>query len=161
MANWAYVENNIVQELYSDLPKSWRNISGLNLSEDNTVFLNSIGWYKVIKEYQDYDTTAFDIAGYNYSFQRDKVIESYNLILKPDPLTPEQIQENFLVELRRIRDIKLRDSDWTQLADVQVLFSDEQKNKWYNYRQELRDLPEQCIVNNISYLADVIWPEVK
>jgi hypothetical protein len=41
--------------------------------------------------------------------------------------------------IRQQRDSKLRDSDWSQLADV----PDSVKAEWAVYRQELRDVTEQ------------------
>ena len=40
-------------------------------------------------------------------------------------------------QLRRIRDARLRESDWTQTPDVPSAVRD----AWITYRQELRDLP--------------------
>ena len=42
-------------------------------------------------------------------------------------------------ELRRIRNVLLRDSDWTQFNDSPL--TDQQKQAWATYRQALRDLP--------------------
>ncbi len=46
---------------------------------------------------------------------------------------------NWTEEFRRIRNDKLRDSDWTRLDDI-TLTSDK-KTAWETYRQALRDLP--------------------
>lgn len=43
-------------------------------------------------------------------------------------------------DLRLIRNSKLLTSDWTQLPDAPL--TEEQKLAWKNYRQQLRDLPE-------------------
>lgn len=43
----------------------------------------------------------------------------------------------------------LVNSDWTQLADVPLT----NKAEWANYRQELRDIPEQQ-----GYPVNVVWP---
>jgi hypothetical protein len=42
-------------------------------------------------------------------------------------------------ELRKIRNALLRDCDWTQFVDSPL--SQEQKQAWATYRQQLRDLP--------------------
>ena len=41
--------------------------------------------------------------------------------------------------LRHMRDILLRESDWTQFTDSPL--SDSKKTEWKTYRQNLRDLP--------------------
>jgi hypothetical protein len=46
--------------------------------------------------------------------------------------------DELMQELRRYRNFKLSESDFTQLAD-----STFDKAKWAAYRQELRDLPAQ------------------
>lgn len=49
------------------------------------------------------------------------------------------------------RDKALLDSDWTQLPDVPL--TQDQKNEWATYRQELRDIPQQS-----GYPYNVVWP---
>ena len=55
---------------------------------------------------------------------------------------PEEQERNgdYLEILKGIRNELLMQSDWTQLPDVQL--SEEQKESWRIYRQQLRDLPE-------------------
>ena len=50
--------------------------------------------------------------------------------------------------VRFYRNNYLRDSDWTQLAD-----SSADKVAWGNYRQTLRDIPQ-----NFQKPEDVVWP---
>ena len=49
---------------------------------------------------------------------------------------------DYLTELRGIRDQLLTSCDWTQLPDVQDKFTSSKKEEWIEYRQKLRDLPE-------------------
>ena len=53
------------------------------------------------------------------------------------------IKENFGTDyigaLRHMRNILLRESDWTQFTDSPL--SESKKNEWKIYRQNLRDLP--------------------
>jgi hypothetical protein len=60
--------------------------------------------------------------------------------------------------LERTRDNLLFQSDWTQLADVQL--SDEKKAEWAAYRQALRDLPDSIDWDNVTSSADINWPRV-
>jgi hypothetical protein len=46
-------------------------------------------------------------------------------------------------ELRKIRNVFLRESDWTQFTDAPL--TDEQKQAWATYRQALRDLPANVL----------------
>ena len=51
--------------------------------------------------------------------------------------------------LRSERNALLSYSDWTQLPDAPL--SNEKKQEWVNYRQQLRDLPDTVDINNIVY----------
>jgi len=58
--------------------------------------------------------------------------------------------------LRAERNIKLSATDWTQAADVQTsvaILSAQAKTDWADYRQALRDLPQ-----NTSDPEDATWP---
>jgi hypothetical protein len=56
----------------------------------------------------------------------------------------EELERNrdYLTELRETRDQLLADCDWTQLPDVQNTFTFSKQEEWIEYRQKLRDLPE-------------------
>ena len=54
--------------------------------------------------------------------------------------------------LRTERDRRLAATDWTQLPDVPL--TAEQRAAWQQYRQALRDVPEQP-----GAPWDVVWPE--
>ena len=51
--------------------------------------------------------------------------------------------------LRKVRNLKLTATDWTQNADVPATT----RNKWLAYRQALRDIPA-----NYNNFGDVVWP---
>lgn len=54
--------------------------------------------------------------------------------------------------IRKIRNVRLKDSDWTQGADSPL--SDTKKTEWQTYRQALRDLPAGYQdTNNIDEVA--------
>lgn len=58
-------------------------------------------------------------------------------------------------EIRSRRNALLSVCDWTQTSDSPL--SEEKKNEWKVYRQELRDLTE-LLTAEITDLGDVIWP---
>ena len=60
--------------------------------------------------------------------------------------------ETNLQEVRMIRNVKLAESDWTQMADSSL--TDSVKAEWATYRQSLRD-----ITDSATSLDDVTWPE--
>ena len=49
-----------------------------------------------------------------------------------------------IFEMRQMRDMLLRNSDWTQMPDLPL--SNEQKQAWAVYRQALRDFPSTWTV---------------
>ena len=51
-------------------------------------------------------------------------------------------------QVRKKRDSKLTESDWTQVADAPV-----DKTAWATYRQALRDIPSQA-----GFPNEVTWP---
>lgn len=61
-----------------------------------------------------------------------------------------ELSRDYWTELRNIRDKKLLECDWTQLSDAPL--TEEQKNNWLVYRQQLRDLPE-----NIEDPKPLVW----
>ena len=76
-------------------------------------------------------------------------------------LTAEEIQE--LEDLAAVADLdfsrvraerngKLRDTDWTQIADAAL--GAHTAEEWAAYRQELRDLPA-----GFSKVSEVVWPD--
>jgi hypothetical protein len=62
-------------------------------------------------------------------------------------LTEEQKYEFMRYE----RNKRLQSSDWTLLLDSPL--TDEEKNNWIQYRQNLRDLPA-----NIEDIDNIVWP---
>lgn len=55
-------------------------------------------------------------------------------------------------EIRQERDALLAVSDWTQIADAPLSAEDQQQ--WADYRQDLRDLPQ-----DFENPGDVVFPE--
>jgi len=163
MANWALVENDNVKELHDILPKSWKNVSGLRLSSNNLSFLQQLGWYPVVKDHQEYDNTLYCETGLNHVFEKNTVIETLILIekeleeIKPE-LSFEELKQIFMAELRRERNQRLVNTDWTQLSDVVSSMSEDDRNMWFVYRQMLRDLPKVYEKNEVLNIEEIEWP---
>lgn len=56
--------------------------------------------------------------------------------------------------IRERRKLLLAGSDWTQAADSPL--SAEKKSAWADYRQALRNLPDEQ--GSVNSLSDVVWP---
>jgi hypothetical protein len=80
-----------------------------------------------------------NIVGGKYTYENNQ----FNLIPEPPSVPPTA------KEVREMRNKKLVDSDWTQLADSQV-----DKQAWATYRQALRDIPTQS-----GFPENTIWPQ--
>lgn len=164
MANFVLIQNNEIVEYHDLLPKSWKHISGLNLAASDEEFLNSLGWYTVTKVYPHIEHGRQYIDGYEYTFENNIVTEipiiKDAIIYPPEPeKTPEELFAIALEEVRIKRDQLLADCDWTQLADVQLIHDEQWKTNWANYRQQLRDLPNLCILGEIN-IYDLVWPTI-
>lgn len=62
-----------------------------------------------------------------------------------------QIPVKMAEEVRAARNQKLKECDWTQLADVTL--SQEQMTAWAEYRQALRDITAQD-----GFPMEIVWP---
>jgi len=72
-------------------------------------------------------------------------------VIEPEP-APEPTEEQKAAEARAQRNGLLLACDWTQLPDVPL--SAEVKADWVEYRQSLRDVPQQE-----DFPTTIIWPE--
>jgi len=160
MANWVYIENGEIKQYFESLPTYWETETesyvGFNLSENNLSWLKERGWYPVRKVQIDIDTNLSTVESYHYEISDNEVIETP--IIRN--FTAKEIEDlkfdsflSFLTTTRHLRDYKLKESDWTQMPDVQEGKSESWKTAWKVYRQELRDLP-----STITEINQVQWP---
>lgn len=67
--------------------------------------------------------------------------ETGEITLTQDPVKVQAKLDAAWASLRSQRNARLAACDWTQLADAHL--SQEKKDAWAAYRQELRDLPDE------------------
>ena len=72
-------------------------------------------------------------------------VDAGELVVDPDPGPTE---EQLAAQARTQRDGLLSQSDWTQVADAPV-----DHQAWADYRQALRDVPQQN-----GFPTDINWP---
>jgi hypothetical protein len=77
--------------------------------------------------------------------------EDGTVTLQADPLKVQAKLDQAWTTLRTERNRRLAASDWTQLVDSHL--SQEKKDAWAAYRQELRDLPDE-----VTDPTQVEWP---
>lgn len=153
MAEWVYIENNEILEYHDKLPNNWRNISGLNLSANNTEWLKSLGWFPIQKTAE---VLGQHVSHYDYQILDDYVIETpvYQIFSDEEKIEMARHEFNvFLSQVRQHRNHLLLESDYTQLADVMLLQTEIEKKSWKLYRQALRDFP-----STINEVCDLNWP---
>lgn len=143
--NYCFVENNVIVEGPRGLPRSWRNISGLNLLSNDD--LRALGWLPV-----RIDEGAVDDKYVGSMF----VINPYDVVEVKMwvPYTAEEKLEIENQKAQQIRDERnqlLSSSDWTQLNDTPL--DNTAKVAWTSYRQALRDVPSQP-----GFPQNVVWP---
>ena len=79
------------------------------------------------------------------------VKEGEEVTLQTDPEKVQAKTDQAWTNLRTERNARLAASDWTQLQDSHL--SAEKKSAWADYRQALRDLPDEC-----TDPTQVDWP---
>jgi|LakMenEpi03Aug12_release.lakeMendotaPanAssembly.Ray.scaffolds.fasta_scaffold180374_3 hypothetical protein len=105
----------------------------------------------MVKQFIDLDETKQKLIPTD-PYIKDNIVYTVDVVNKSeDELNADN--ERILTQLgdsiRHNRNLLLKDSDWTQIADAPV-----DKTAWANYRQELRDITLQE-----SFPFDIIWPE--
>jgi len=72
-------------------------------------------------------------------------VDAGELVVQPDPGPSE---DQLAAQARSQRNALLSQSDWTQVPDAPV-----DQQAWANYRQALRDVPQQA-----GFPTDITWP---
>jgi hypothetical protein len=87
------------------------------------------------------------------AFNTAALFEEMKLYALPyDPPLPPSFEE--LAETARVeRNLLLSASDWTQLLDARTAMGGETAARWDEYRQELRDVPQQE-----GFPTTIVWP---
>lgn len=144
--NYCLVQNGVIIEGPRALPTSWENISGLNLLGQDE--LKNLGWlpHRLVEftgQHKVITNTVFTVGA-------DEVVESY----ESRDMTQDEIDSENNARwdgVRRTRDQKLKDSDYTQLGDAPL--TDAEKLNWATYRQALRNITNQSSPDSIQ------WPQ--
>jgi hypothetical protein len=97
-----------------------------------------------------------------YGLSQIKIVKNdneYKIVYAPekDKIEIEKLRKE---EAREKRNKLLIESDWTTLSDVPL--SDEKKNEWKKYRQQLRDIIDNMGITidnyNSFHINDILWP---
>jgi hypothetical protein len=143
--NYCYVENNTIVEGPRGLPRSWRNISGLDMMDADG--LRAIGWFPVRLDEGIVDEK---FVGSMFIIHTNEVVEM-KLWSKYTADEKAEMDRQAASAIRAERNIKLSECDWTQLNDTPL--DNTAKVAWTTYRQALRDIPSQS-----GFPHNVVWP---
>lgn len=140
--NYCLIENNSIVDGPRGLPRSWRNISGLNWLDDAS--LKQLGW---LPSRVDEGIVDEKFVGSTFTILENEVVETKQWRKFTDEERAD-IESQKAKEVRTDRNKRLAESDWTQLADAPVDVA-----QWSVYRQALRDVPQQE-----GFPFNVVWP---
>ena len=129
----------------NQIERAPKNKDGWVNYDKNAELLTAEGYLPVIVIEEP--TTEQPIIKYR---QLNGQIEQY-AEAAPVPAVPEPTAEQQEMQVRAQRNSLLSLSDWTQLADAPL--TAEKKQAWAEYRQALRDVPEQA-----DFPDAVAWP---
>jgi hypothetical protein len=161
MAKYVFVENNEIKERHDSLPTNWRNISGFRFLQSDPTTLLSLGWYPVVRADAPHDPNTSYISEYTYTIGDDVVIETPVILdYTEDDITEKTTKKrtDFFNALRNQRNELLRNTDWTQLADVQSILPLNVRNALVLYRNRLRNLPQDYADTTDYDISTVVWP---
>lgn len=143
--NYCFIENNVIVEGPRGLPRSWRNISGLDQMDSDG--LRELGWLPVRLEEGDVQDK---FVGSVFAILPSEVVETKIWTSYTESELAE-IAAQKAQAVRSERNTKLTECDWTQLNDTPL--DNAAKIQWTTYRQALRDIPTQS-----GFPHSVIWP---
>jgi len=135
---YALVENGEITRVNIDFPAVVNGVSFSKGSTEDDARKNAL--VPIVGNEPSHNDRE-RLAGPQYVFDGTNVNRVFTVEPIPDAEKAEQV--------RTERNQKLKDSDWTQVADAPV-----DKAAWATYRQALRDITSQA-----GFPWDVIWPD--
>ena len=142
---YCYIENNQIKQTLDVLPTNWRNISNFYILPNSE--LKKHGWLPL--EEVEYNGTLTE----GLHIQESKVLQVITQSSPQQINVEEQIQDQW-AGVRYRRDELLLESDKFVLFDVYEKFSNEKHQEIKDYRQQLRDIPQNSEVPD-----NIIWPK--
>lgn len=140
------VENGIAVRV-DNRPLNWKTDSKQRPTDDYLAWAGYYGYY--VEDTPEYDENTqrlvIDTLPEALVDEENKTVtvRKYLINLTPEEVEEKRIQDeiNLWTSLRIERNNKLKLCDWTQLLDI----DEATKLQWQNYRQMLRDLPQNTV----------------
>ena len=155
---YAHVEDGSITYM-GNLPRNWRNISGLDKSEGDDAYLKTIGWVPLNETNvtptrdQKFDTDQITIN--NDGEGNPTSVDLVHRITNLTDAEKVERDKSHIMGLRFLRTEKLEECDWTMVSDSDL--TDSQKAEWVAYRKKLRDLPATADMKKWG-TNDFVWP---
>lgn len=129
---------------------TYSNVKNLKWMNSNNTLLDCTVKFDFLDQEIPYSTSANTDTDYGREIF-EKAIKGDFGNIEPYARDINKEWEN----VRFKRDNLLKNSDYTQLPDVQNSMTNQKKTEWVNYRQQLRD-----ITTAFSDPANVVWPTI-
>ena len=174
MKNYCHVENKQIVSGPQPLPVNWKHVSNFNLLTEEELI--NYGWFvyeRITKPELSITNTIKKLFKGESSESKQKTINVSSTIeitnnkvieiVKTRELTAEEL-ETETEEISRLNWLNVRgernrllvESDYFMLIDKWEQLTNDQKQNIKNYRQLLRDLPQ-----NSKEPSEIIWPVMK
>jgi hypothetical protein len=166
MANYAFVENDEVVNVYDTLPTNWKNISNLNILEDEN--LKDLGWYKIIKD-ESFDPNLKVSVNSSYSFKEGNVYEECEVYDIPQNTTSNSQSssnedtksfDEKLQDVRMVRDQLMNEFQWRYFRyERETRLGLEPKDVLSDLDEYMNSLSN--ITEGVSYsnIDNIVWPK--
>ena len=157
MANFAYVEDGVVERVYDTLPEVWNNVSNFFALEYEVEYLKSLGWHHIVKDSEfTYNPNTHTLLPPTFEYVDGQVFQRDTAELTParpvEPNGPRTIhgvrmQRNAMMDAMRYRYERYQRNERLGLPQVDVL------EEMDAYMQQLADITNAEDINIIT------WPE--
>jgi hypothetical protein len=155
MTKYAEIYNDTVLQVYSELPKAWKNISGFNalsnLELSNLDWSGTLGYKFYV--YSEAAKPNVDTDLYHINGPIRSIAHSEKKVYGTWSTSPVLESEAWSV-IRTERTQRLYACDWTQLPDAPL--TTQQKADWATYRQALRDITNQPDPFNLTWPTEPV-----
>lgn len=99
---FAYVENGVVQEVASELPRSFKNVSGFDLLSEAEQMEH--GWYPVNGTPSAHDLAYQNVSAPTFTFDVDHVVASYDITDRP----VEDVRSEVISAITQLRETHIQ-----------------------------------------------------
>jgi len=156
MTVYANLVDGQVRGVYDLIPKFWDGINNFDIKcQNDAQYMKDNNFVKIVKPQYQYNSETHQLSDFpTYLVENDQVVEQ-RAILERIVYVPTR--EDQLVEIRKIRDEKMRDFEWRYNRyhrQVRLgLPTNDTLENLDSYMQALADITNQ------EDLSNIIWPE--